>query len=498
MTTAGVHRTAVLSPVATGITLAVLALNLRPAITSMGALLVRIEAAADLSSGLVAILVALPTWTFAIGGWIAWRLRARAGIRAVITSALAVLTVSLVARTLPGNVAILAGTTAACLAIAVLGTLLPVIVHAAAPSSAACYTACLGAGSALGALLTPTGLTWQIGLGCWAILAAVALVIWIGSSHHLAAPARAARVSPRHLIPRGTVATLTVHFGLLSAVTFVLMGRLPTILHAAGLTPGEATNHFAAVMVLGVPVSLAVPYLTRRIPHTLLAVMFAGSSITGVTGLLISPTSVTWLWTGLLGIGLGALALALVDLGRRTGGDPDTTAALSSVVQGLGYTLAGAATLGIGLLEGVTGTWTWPLFSLIVALVGQALTGTTIGDVRATTSTEASPVTVINLYWTLRSADDRPAGQLVEAARNTDFNTLDVVRGWVEQLTAQGVLRAGTDITVHHDTASIRQRHEPDLTLTSGDWIVHAPDRLLVVDDAAFRATYSATPPKSS
>lgn len=396
-TTAHVSRVAVLSPVAAGVTVAVLALNLRPAVTSMGALLGRIEAAGLLSPAMAGVLVALPCWCFAVGGWTAWRMRARVGIRAVVTGALAVLTVSLVARTLPGDAAILAGTTAACLAIAVLGALLPVIVAAAAPGFAscytACYTACLGAGSAIGALLTPTGVAWQVGLGCWAILAAVALVIWI-SSRHLGAPAGPAPavcVRPRALTPRGTIAALAVHFGLLSGVTFLLMGRLPTILHAAGLTPDEAQHHFAAVMVLGVPVSLAVPYLARHIRHTPLAVGFAGSSIAGVTGLMISPATVTWLWTGLLGIGLGALALALVDLGRRTGGDPDITATLSSVVQGLGYLFAGALALGIGLLDNATRTWTWSLFALVVALIGQALTGTTIGDVRAAPATGKYP-----------------------------------------------------------------------------------------------------------
>ncbi|WIV60705.1 MFS transporter [Amycolatopsis nalaikhensis] len=394
MTTAHVPRAAIFSPVAAGVTVAVLALNLRPAVTSMGALLTRIETAAGLSPPLAATLVALPTWAFAVGGVTAWRLRARFGIRAVVSSALGVLAVSLIARTLPGDVTILVGTTAACLAIAVLGALLPVIVHTATPGSAACYTACLGAGSAVGALLTPTGVAWQIGLGCWALLAAIGLLVWQGSSRHLVAPAGAApavRVSPRTLTPRGTIATLTVHFGLLSAVTFLLMGRLPAILHAAGLTQAEAGHHFAAVMVLGVPVSLAVPYLARRVRHTPLAAGFAGSSIAGVTGLLISPATVTWLWTGLLGIGLGALALALVDLNHRTAGDPDTTAALSSIVQGLGYTLAGVLALGIGLLETATGTWTWPLYVLVVALVGQVLTGTTIGDVRAAPTSPEVP-----------------------------------------------------------------------------------------------------------
>ncbi len=127
MTTAHVPRAAILSPVAARVTIAVLALNLRPAVTSLGALLTRIETASGLPPALAAALVALPTWRFAVEGWTDWRLRAQLGICAVITGALAVLTVSLVARTLPGDVAILAGTTATCLAIAVLETLLPVI-----------------------------------------------------------------------------------------------------------------------------------------------------------------------------------------------------------------------------------------------------------------------------------------------------------------------------------------------------------------------------------
>lgn len=106
-------------------------------------------------------------------------------------------------------------------------------------------------------------------------------------------------------------------------------------------------------------------------------------------------------------------------------------------------------------------------------------------------------MTAINLYWTVRADGDRRAGLLVEAARNSDLETLDVIRGWVEQLTAQGVLRAGTTITVHSDAATIRQprRPEPELTLNVEDWIVHASGCLLVVVDAAFREDYSAAPP---
>ena len=106
-------------------------------------------------------------------------------------------------------------------------------------------------------------------------------------------------------------------------------------------------------------------------------------------------------------------------------------------------------------------------------------------------------MTVINLYWTIRADGDRKPGLMVEAARNTDRATLDIIRFWVEQLTAQAVLRAGTTITVHGDTATIRQPRQPELELTlkAGDWIVHASDRLLVVVDDAFPADYSNKPP---
>jgi hypothetical protein len=87
------------------------------------------------------------------------------------------------------------------------------------------------------------------------------------------------------------------------------------------------------------------------------------------------------------------------------------------------------------------------------------------------------------------------AGQMVEAVRNAGPETLaDVIRGWVEQLTAQAVLRAETTIAVHGDTATIRQprQPEPDLTLGAGNWLVHAGPRLLLVTDDAFREGFSS------
>jgi len=152
-----------------------LALNLRPAVTSMGTVLPDITAHTGMSAAFASAIVAAPVWCFAAGGALAWALRVRLGTSQAVTFSLVVLALSLGARVFGGAYLLLAGTITACLAIAVLGTLLPVIVHAAPSREWATltgfYVAALGSGSAVGALVTPhiTGhSSWQVGASSWA------------------------------------------------------------------------------------------------------------------------------------------------------------------------------------------------------------------------------------------------------------------------------------------------------------------------------------------
>ena len=85
--------------------------------------------------------------------------------------------------------------------------------------------------------------------------------------------------------------------------------------------------------------------------------------------MLLAPSSTALVWVLLLGIGQGAaLALALLMIVVRAG-DDDTAARLSSMAQGIGYLLAAAGPLLLGLLHAATGGWTVPLLTLI-ALCG--------------------------------------------------------------------------------------------------------------------------------
>jgi CP family cyanate transporter-like MFS transporter len=387
---AAIERPSMALPMALVLAIPLLALNLRPAVTSMGSVLASVRSDIGLSAVLASAVVAAPVWCFAAGGALAWSLRVRWGTTKAVTLSLIALATSLAFRVTAGPYLLLFGTITACLAIAVLGTLLPAIVHAAPARGWAlltgCYVAALGSGSGLGALITPqvaNRTTWQIGASAWALLAVAAWLVWRVAARQLPpsglAPAR--RTSPMTLSPAGTAWALTVHFGLVSGFTFSIMGWLPSMLiDRSDVAPSTVAWLFTVATALGVPIALRVPHWARQSPsQSGLAVALTAPSMVAVAGMLLAPALAPWLWAVGIGLGMPAVALALTAISLRAEAATDTAAALSSMVQGIGYAIAGATALGTGLLHGYTHTWEWPLLALLAVLCGQMLTGMSAG-----------------------------------------------------------------------------------------------------------------------
>jgi CP family cyanate transporter-like MFS transporter len=368
------------------IAIPLLALNLRPAVTSVGSMLADIRSGTGMSAVLASAVVAAPVWCFAAGGALAWAMRSRFGTSRTVSLALAVLAATLAARVLAGPYLLLAGTVVACLAIAVLGTLLPVITHAAPAKAWAlltgCYVAALGGGSGIGALITPQVAgesSWQLGVSAWALLAAAAWAAWRVASRRFSEPAVRAKKQPgvRTLAPANTAWSLTIHFGLTSGFTFSIMGWLPSILlDYSHVDPPMVEWLFTVAMALGVPIALLVPKWARATAgQSGLAVALAAPNLVAIVGLLMFPTFNPWLWAIGLGLGMPAVGLALAMISLRAAPDGDTAAALSSMVQGVGYAIAGVTALGCGLLHSSTDGWEWPILGLLVILCGQIVAG---------------------------------------------------------------------------------------------------------------------------
>ncbi|TCO48812.1 CP family cyanate transporter-like MFS transporter [Actinocrispum wychmicini] len=337
-----------------------LALNLRPAVTSLGAALEDVSVARNLTA---AVLVALPLWAIGVGGWATPWLRQRWGTHRTVTVSLVGLALSLVVRVLGGVALLLSGTALACFSIAVLGTMLPLLARGSAG-----YTLGLGLGSTAGALVTPavvTSSSWQVALGVWAFVALLAQQVWWRT--------RIEVLPPRAVPGKVKAGALTIHFGLISTVTFLVMGWFPGILRNAGVHPTTAGACLAVSMAMGLPMMWLVPAWTRKWRNqTLLVVTLAAPNVIGVTGLLVAPAAAPWLWACATGLGMGALAFALTTISLRS---TDNSPTLSAVVQGVGYVIAGFSVLACGWLHTETGTWRAPLLLVLVILLGQVVSG---------------------------------------------------------------------------------------------------------------------------
>ncbi|MBP2320073.1 cyanate permease [Kibdelosporangium banguiense] len=425
------------APVSTAIVF-VLALNLRPAVTSLGAALEDVSLAPGMTAAVGAVLVALPLWASGFGGWITPWLRARIGIHRAVSWALVILGISLIVRVQSGPDVLLAGTAMACLAIAVVGTVLPVLVQPASSRTKASFTLALGTGSTIGALVTPTlvaAFSWQFALAGWALLALVTLQVWQRAPRSsMVIMARA--LSPRQLFHSRVAWHLTLYFGLVSTLTFLIMGWLPAILRDAGISAGYAGFCLALSMAMGLPMMWLVPFGVHRMRRPgILVVLLAALNGVGVVGLLVAPAVMPWLWSTGLGLGMGGLAMALTTISARAAGNPDITTALSGMVQGLGYFLAGAGALACGLVHSATGSWELPLIMALVVLCGQVWSG-----VRA-----ARPIVVA----------PRPLAELEPAKPKPDLTHLN--NG--VRVTAQAKpepLNNGVRVTANGDWESVR------------------------------------------
>lgn len=368
------------------------AANLRPAVTSLSPVLDEVRASLHTSSTWASVLTALPGLCFGLAGFIAPLLARRLGLARAIGLAVILLTVGVLARVLDGPTVVLGGTLIACAGIAVCNVLIPVVVKESYPHRiglvTGLYTAVLQLAAALGSVITPAvdGALggWRPALGEWAVLAALAAVLWTLAARHGRGSARTVAgqgAGPARSLLRNRLAwVVTGFFGLQAMFAYAVMGWAPQILmDTAGVSRGEAGAMMAVMSVLGVPLSLVVAPLAvrRRSQSTWLAGLTAVGAV-GIVGLLVAPAAAPWLWSVCLGIGMGVFALAIATISLRTSTASDTRQ-LSTMAQSVGYLLAAVGPLVVGVVHGSTGSWTGSLVFMLVGVGVQVLVGVAAG-----------------------------------------------------------------------------------------------------------------------
>ncbi|TDD38163.1 MFS transporter [Actinomadura sp. KC06] len=381
-------RGALRRPLVVLVAVVLVAVNLRVAVTSLGAVLDQARADLAMSTLATSTAATLPVACFGGIALVTPLLIRRVGAQAGLALALGLLLAGQLVR-VGGEAALLAGTFVACAGIAVGNVLIPVIVKIEFPARAGevtgAYSAAMSAGAAIGAAATvPIGDAaggWRGGLAAWSVLAAAALAIWLPQLRRSRTPA-GSRASMTAMMRSPVAWAVTLLFATQSVLAFVVMAWLPTIYIDAGFAPGEAGTLLAAALLVGVPVYFVVPVLAARLRRQgALGAGMTAVQIVGLAGLLLRPESVPWLWAVLIGIGGGVfpLTLALFSMRTRTATD---TAALSAMAQSAGYLLAALGPFTVGVLRDVTGSWTTPVSVLMAICVVQAALSFSAGKPR--------------------------------------------------------------------------------------------------------------------
>ncbi|MFF8863836.1 CynX/NimT family MFS transporter [Streptomyces sp. NPDC015139] len=374
------------------------ALNLRPAITSLGALLEEVRDDLGMSGSVAGLLTSVPPLCFAVFGVTAPRLARRFGPAAVICAGMAAIAAGLLIRPYAGGTAgFLAASALALMGIAVSNVLMPVVVKHWFPdrvgSMTGLYSMALALGTSLAAAVTvpltgALGGSWRSGLAVWAALAAAAVLPWlplVRDRGTAPAPSRqraagtAEQHAPLRMARSRTAWALAVFFGLQATAAYITMGWMPQIFRDAGVPAGTAGVLLAVTMVMGVPLAFVIPRVATRLTHQgPIALVLGACGLAGYAGLYFAPAAGAWAWALLLGVSNCAFPLALTMVGMRARSGPGV-AQLSAFAQSTGYLISIPGPLLVGVLYQRSGGWGLPIALMAALMVPQMVMGVLAG-----------------------------------------------------------------------------------------------------------------------
>jgi len=354
-----------------------LALNLRPILTSIGPLLEPMRQGTGLGYQQAALLTALPVLCMGLIPLLQPWLRRWLSEHGGMLAGLAAIALACLWRLqLDSAWALIASAVVAGLGVAVVQGMMPGLVNRWFPSRLAAsmglYSAALMSGGGLAAVLGPAIAAhfghWQFGLGLWALPALLAMAAWVLLRPRQLTPSLAAG-SGGHWFGNRRAWLLALYFGLINGGYTSMVAWLPAYHLEHGGTAqggGELVGLMTLFQVCG---ALGLPLLLRRLvdrrPGLWLALLI---QLGGFLGLLLAPASAMGLWVAMIGLGLGACFSLSLTLTLEHLRSPGEAGSLAAFVQGVGFIVTGIVPYITGWLRDVSGDFqaSWTLLACTV------------------------------------------------------------------------------------------------------------------------------------
>lgn len=359
--------------------------NLRPALASLSPLIETIRADLGLGHVTLSLLTVLPILCMGAVPVGAMRLAGRIGSERSMLLALLLIAAATGLRADGRNIGLLLATALlAGVGIAVAQALAPVLIkqHFAARATLVMglYSAVmtLGAGVAAGltAPLARTLASWPLALATWALPALLAAAFWLPAARQ---GTGAVATKPGAGLPwrSGTAWLVTLYSGAVFAQFWSVLTWLAPAFESRGASAEEAGLLLALMTAVQIVSSLAIAVLAGRSPDRrpwlALCLCVGMAAFAGIA--LIPDAAPAWLWTVLIGFGIGALFPLTLGLPLDYAPDAATVGRLATMTLSVGYLLAAAGPWLMGWLRGVTGSYALPFLTLAL-LCGAMLLAT--------------------------------------------------------------------------------------------------------------------------
>lgn len=364
------------------VTVALVGLNLRPFMTSIGPLVSNIRAGTGLSLQGIALLTLLPMMLMGVIAFIGPIVQSIVGERRVVLGALLTVCIGCSLRFLfPTAEGLIISAVVIGLGVALIQAAFPGIIKREFSQHIGpmmgLYSAMLMGGGALGAWLAPvvsniTGL-WPVGLAFFVIPAVLALIstfIFLPSAVSLnvsAAPVKTLLKKPRTWL-------LMLCFGLVNGGYSSVVAWLAPSFQDHGWSSGQSGKLLALLALSQAASALILPILARQYKDRrpwlwfTLFMQFAGFS-----GLAFVPEFASILWAICLGIGLGGCFALTLIVALDHFEEPSNAGALSALMQGGGFLLAAIPPWLVAALHDFTGSykagWIFHICSVILVIV---------------------------------------------------------------------------------------------------------------------------------
>ncbi|MBS9720885.1 CynX/NimT family MFS transporter [Tianweitania sp. BSSL-BM11] len=374
-----------------GLSLVLIAANLRPVFSSLSSILPEVVEGAGLSTTSASVLTTLPVVCLGLFAPMAPRLAQRFGAERVLLAVLLFLAVGTGLRGTGYTPILFFGTVLAGAAIATGNVLLPGLVKRDFPDRAAMMTGlytmalCAGASAAAGITVPVEHAwgSWQIALAIWALPALLVACLWAPQTVRL----NAAHSHKKHCVEglwRDPLAwQVTVFMGLQSAFAYIVFGWLSPILRERGLDAATAGLVVSTDVMVQVAACLVIPSIAIRCrDQRAINTVLISCAMLPLLGFIFAPLWMVWILAVVQGIGQGGLIAVAMTMIMLRSPDARVASYLSGMAQGGGYVIASLGPLLVGLIHSWTGSFVACAWLIVLIGAGAITAGLGAGRAR--------------------------------------------------------------------------------------------------------------------